>query len=1233
MTTVTQAESELGSLKSAIETMSEGFALFDADDCLVLCNVRYRDMYGYSETDARPGIHISELLHKDIKLNRIAKVGGLETIQRRLDTFGKTEKAFDLPLADGCWVQTRDRKTADGGTVCIHTDITRHIRAEEALHDSEELFRGAFETSTAGMTLFDNDGNYFKVNQTFCELLGYNEDELLQMNWRDVSDPNYLRSTDPASEKMKTGELENFATEKLYIHKGGHEVWTQLFCAHLRNAEGTLKSIFSQIYDITDRKRAEQELTQSKELLEKTEARLIDSIESISDAFIHYDADERLIYSNEKNKDFFPAIADHLVPGARLEDVIRVAATDGVDFEEAEDIEEYVQKRLSDFRKYRENREQHLKDGRWVLCSEYQTRDGGVVGVRTEITEQKKAEEILRGAKEQAEAATEAKSAFVAMVSHEVRTPMNGVLGMARLLLETSLQPEQREYAKNVVSSGEALLVILNDLLDISKLENGKLEIEAVPFAPNQIVADTVSVMTSSARDKGLELNCDIASDLPNVLVGDINRIRQILFNLLNNAIKFTSRGSVRVTASGAVGKDGKSAFELSVSDTGMGLTKKDATKLFAPYVQASADVARKYGGTGLGLSICRQLARLMGGDVHLKSKRGKGSTFTLSLDLDIGNETDVLVTLPDADSSQELPFSPHVLLADDNEMNRKVALGMMRKFAATTAVAENGQQVLDLISAQGPFDIVLMDRHMPILDGIEATRKIRALAGPVSETPIIGLTAAATRDEIEECLKVGMNDVVTKPIDPGQLKEAIRRQIAVIDDGDRRDHVEPISETNEETKIFDRSALEQLGVDHGVEAIGDFIAMFRQIAPAAMEKFTKASADDNLPVMALHVHELKNSATIVGLTRLTLLSREIELACKDAQKNNARALSADLQAVLIEADAALSGWLKQNSAKPINKRSQTLSAATHDLRDIMNRMLGSVVEIEDGIASQLVESQLENHTAAMLRETKNMTDLIGGMADNIVDTDSPAVVELEANAEPKAGSGDRVLLVEDDVLLARSLVTYLNKHDFEAITVETGAEMFKQIDNREFDGFVIDLTLPDEDGIVLIRKLRARTDVPIIVQTGREDLDDKLAAFELGADEYITKPIDPRELSVRLKSILKRAAESRGASSDILCVGDYTLDQNRHHATAPDGKTIQFTSAEFALIWTLARAGGEILSRETLVDAVATGDGPESLRAIDSLTKRVRKKLGKDAIVSEYGAGFKCGWPVSTLD
>jgi len=1208
--------------ESLLEVSPLGVAVIrTSDDAVLYTNPRLIEMFGFDDATLKPERRQDIYVRAEDRESMVRRVYEEGVIRNFEVEMRRTNGASFWVLASIKLVTYMGEQSR----LVWYLDISKRKRAEEELHESEELFRSVFESSTAGMVLLDEDGNYIKVNQTFCDLLGYTEEELLKMNWRDVSPPDYLNSTNITDKKMISGEVENFAADKCYVHKDGHAVWTRLFCAHLRKPDGSLQSIFSQIYNITESRLAEQEILEKEELLRM-------AIDHMSGSFFMVDKDLRIQVYNDKFPELARVDPATVFVGAHLKDILKeqVIAADYGPGDRDEILEKQIEAyRVRDF----STLTIPMEDGHIIEIMRAPTGNGGTVAIGRDITEQRHAEEKLREAKEHAEAATEAKSEFVAMVSHEVRTPMNGILGMGRLLLDTTLMPEQRDFAQNVVSSGEGLLTILNDLLDISKLETGKLEIETVAFAPGQMIADAVSMMTTNARAKGLELACDISSELPKVLIGDVNRLRQILFNLLSNAIKFTSSGGVSVAVAGNPGKDGRSAFELSVTDTGVGLTKKDAGKLFAPYMQANVEVARKYGGTGLGLAICRQLAELMGGDIRLESKRGKGSTFTLALNLDIGDENDVLVSMPHTDTSGDLAFAPRVLLADDNEMNRKVAAGLLRKMVSHIAVAENGQQAVDLMNDAGPFDVVLMDRHMPGIDGLEATRKIRALKGPASDVPIIGLTAAATRQEIDGCLEAGMNDVVTKPIDPAHLKDSIRRLIGTV--GVTVDAVpEPVAAIAGQAKIFEPAILVQLGEDFGGDAIADFTTMFRDMAPDAVARFTEAAEAGDKPVMTLHAHDLKSSAAIIGLTRLSRLCLETELACKDDRIEDARALGTGLQAALEEAEQALAAWETRAPGKPADARATALAQAAHDLRGIMNRMLGVVTNLEDGIDAPSVAGELEEQTAALLLEGQQMIDLASGLGQRM------AAVGIEISAEPTApvpetgdyaslSKSDSILLIEDDLSLARTLTSYLNKQGFEAVSVGTSAEMFKEVDKRNFDCYVVDLTLPDEDGIVLIRKLRARSDAPIIVQTGRHDLEDKLAAFDLGANDYVTKPVDPRELAIRLKTLLKRSAEAHGLSEEKLRLGKFMLDHGSHEAISDDGETITFTSNEFALLWVLAQAGGKILGRDVLVDAIARGEGPESFRAVDTLVSRVRKKLGKDAIVTVPKAGYKCAWPV----
>jgi len=390
----------------------------------------------------------------------------------------------------------------------------------------------------------------------------------------------------------------------------------------------------------------------------------------------------------------------------------------------------------------------------------------------------------LTAARQQADAATQAKSDFLANMSHEIRTPMTAILGYVDMLHDPEFTAEQRQQViQTVHRNGEHLLAIINDVLDISKIEAGKMTVEQVATVPQEIIRDVFDLMSGRAKKQGLSLSVEIHDPIPPRLLTDPTRLRQILVNLIGNAIKFTTSGSVKLSVDWTERQQSEGILRIRVADTGIGIAEQHLKKLFQPFSQADSCMARKFGGTGLGLAISHRLATLMGGDLSIESRLGVGSTFTLTIACGLCPNEDVhhrkgFAASEIVEHARESLENVHILVADDAPDNQKLLAYHLRKAGATFDFAENGQVALDKLEAARmakPFDLVLMDMQMPFVDGYAATRQLR---DRMDSTPVIALTAHAMAGDHEKCLNAGCNDYLTKPINRDKLIATIARWV-----------------------------------------------------------------------------------------------------------------------------------------------------------------------------------------------------------------------------------------------------------------------------------------------------------------------------------------------------------------------------------------------------------------------------------------------------------------------
>lgn len=466
------------------------------------------------------------------------------------------------------------------------------------------------------------------------------------------------------------------------------------------------------------------------------EMRIYAAIEAIPDGFVLFDRERRVIMANDKYRTVIPAIADFVKPGVRLDDIIRRGVDAGAYPDATGREEAWIAERLAIHDSGDYEAELNTDDGRCIRIINRPTPDGGRVGLRVDVTAQRQNQEALMAARAAAEAANRAKSAFLANMSHEIRTPMNGVVGMAELLCDTTLTEDQRLYAETIRSSGEALLVIINDILDYSKIEAERLTLHPEPFDLERTIHEVAMLLQPRARSKGLDLMIDFDMFLPTRYVGDPGRLRQILTNLMGNAVKFTEAGHVLVRVVG-IEEEGGQQLHITVEDTGIGIPPDQLSLIFDEFSQVESAANRKFEGTGLGLAITRRLIERMGGEIWVDSEPGKGSCFGFR------------VTLPvsEPDAVPRVPVNlRRALVVDDQFINRTIIERQLSTCGIETHLCRSGAEALDVLSKDSAFDIVLTDHDMPEMDGLTLATALRA-AGHALPIVLLSSNPAVVRE------------------------------------------------------------------------------------------------------------------------------------------------------------------------------------------------------------------------------------------------------------------------------------------------------------------------------------------------------------------------------------------------------------------------------------------------------------------------------------------------------
>ncbi|MEO5348708.1 MAG: response regulator [Magnetococcus sp. YQC-3] len=751
-----QADDVLRLREAILQNIAEGIVLINAHDgAIVYTNPKFEQMFGY-DPDELNGQNISVL-------NAPAEKSPQEVAAEIITALNQT----------GVWAGEICNRRKDGSHLWCYASVSTFAHLEfgqvwvalhQDIHEKKRLKEEIDQFFTVSADLLcvadaDIHGYFRRLNPAWAASLGYSIEELLARPFIEFVYPEDVAATNQTVLTQVAGRpVANFVNR--YCCKRGGYRWLEWRAVTV----GTL--IYAAARDITVRKQVERELERSKQILLETE-----QIGKVGGWEFYTDSGKitwtEEVYRIHELELSFPLTVEKAIqfytPASR--ERIAEAVQGAVERGEPYDLELEIVTAKGNLR--------HVH-----TIGKADPANRRVYGFFQDITAYKLSELSLQQAKEQAEAATRAKSAFLASMSHEIRTPMNVVLGMSELLLEMEINPTQRRFIETMHNSGKAMLAVINDVLDFSRIEEGHVSLDELPFSPRQVVEETTHLMEVVAEKKGLIMEDRVALDVPEAVLGDDARIRQILLNLLGNAIKFTSEGRVEVTLALHPQEPGTLLFK--VVDTGIGISEEQTVDIFERFTQADQGITRRYGGTGLGLAISRRLVELMGGRIWVESQPGKGSQFAFTLPIKVAD-------IPKAQSAFPEPVSEgktkalRILLAEDVEENQLLFEAYLMGTPHRLVMVGDGVEAVAQVQSE-PFDVVLMDIQMPNMDGYTATRQIRQWEQEMerSPLPIVALSAHAMETEVQRSLDAGCDRYLTKPINKKKLLK-ILQEIAVV--------------------------------------------------------------------------------------------------------------------------------------------------------------------------------------------------------------------------------------------------------------------------------------------------------------------------------------------------------------------------------------------------------------------------------------------------------------------
>lgn len=769
--------------RELVESSSSIIIRVDTRGCIRFINRFGLRFFGYSQEEIL-GHNVTETILPDDDTTSCDLEKIIESFKQDPDSYSTNVMKNIRSNGEIVWIAWTHRPVQNEHgdiieVLCIGNDLTENKLSSEKLkkavkdlRETRDYLESLFGHSNVPMIVWDSSFRITRFNHAFERLTGHRAEDVLGRHL-DILFPLASRDESLAYiEKTLCGEHWD-AVEIPILRKDG-EVRTVLWnSATIYDEDGkNVVATVAQGQDITERKRVQRQVIFQASLLDQ-----------VRNGIIATDLGGRIIYWNRFSEVLYQWTAEEVLGKSIAETVV---PDDKCDLIETviEDIIRYGYREI-ELPVMRKDGSQFMAFYAFSVLKDQEGQRMGFVGVSVDLTERKKVEQDLLLAKERAESATRAKSEFLANMSHEIRTPMNAVIGLTGLLLNTNIDPEQRDYIETIRTSGDSLLAVISDILDFSKIEGGMLDIDRETFDLSNCLEASLNLVLQAAARKGLHLSFEIEKEVPRQLLGDPIRLKQILVNLLGNAVKFTEKGEISVRVSSKPSsslKNGEHEIMFAVRDTGIGISKDRMSRLFQSFSQVDASTTRKYGGTGLGLVISKNLAELMGGRIWAESEPAKGSTFYFTI---LAKASSISLPAKWTETARKEAFREghkldrplKILLAEDNIINQKVAMKMLERLGYQADIAANGEEVLKALKNR-PYDVVLMDVQMPEMDGLEATRRIRSAPG--RQPYIIAMTAHAMKGDREVCLEAGMNDYVSKPVRMEDLQAAIEHSLTI---------------------------------------------------------------------------------------------------------------------------------------------------------------------------------------------------------------------------------------------------------------------------------------------------------------------------------------------------------------------------------------------------------------------------------------------------------------------